>query len=146
MTSAVVDASVAAKWVVEEEHSARAATMLSYDALHAPAHWRAEAANVLWAKVFRGDLTGPDAEERLGVLMRADIIETDIVKLMPDAFAIALTSMVTVYDALYVALAASRHIPFVTADERLIRPPSGPDGCNGAMGGFSRRLTTLSKV
>ena len=125
MTSAVVDASVAAKWVVEEDHSACAALMLSYDALHAPAHWRAEAANVLWAKVFRGDLTGLEAEERLGVLMRADIIETDIAKLMPEAFSIALTSTITVCDALYVALAVSRHIPFVTADERLIRQLEG---------------------
>jgi predicted nucleic acid-binding protein len=73
LKEAVVDASVAVKWVVEEKHSAQATLLLNYDALHAPAHWRAEAANALWAKVFRGDLTAADAEERLLVLNRATV-------------------------------------------------------------------------
>jgi len=61
----VVDASVAAKWLVEEDHSAVAALLLDYDARPAPDHWKAEAVNVLWSKVVRGDLTAADAEERM---------------------------------------------------------------------------------
>ncbi|HVY17565.1 MAG TPA: type II toxin-antitoxin system VapC family toxin [Rhodopila sp.] len=125
MKAAVVDASVAAKWVVEEQHSAEAALLLAYDALYAPDHWRAEAVNVLWSKVFQGDLTEADARERMAVLMRAPIAETPIATLMPRAFEIAVARMVTVYDALYVALAEQRGVPMVTADERLVRRMAG---------------------
>jgi predicted nucleic acid-binding protein len=121
----VIDASVAAKWVVEEDYSANAALLLDYDTLHAPAHWRAEAVNVLWAKVFRGDLTAADAEQRMLVLNRAPVADTTIAGLLPRAFAISVAHSVTVYDSLYVALAEQRDIPLVTADERLIRRLSG---------------------
>ena len=128
MRQAVVDASVAAKWVIAEDHSAQAALLLAFDALHAPGHWRAEAVNVLWSKVMQGDLTGEDAEERMSVLLRAPVIDTPIAALMPRAFAIAVALKVTIYDALYVALAEGRGIPLVTADERLIRRVSGDPG------------------
>ena len=121
MKQVVVDASVAAKWVVEEYHSNRAAQLLSLDARHAPSHWRAEAVNVLWAKVFRGDLTATDADERMSVLLRAPIIDTPIEALMPRTFAISVARTITIYDGLYVALAEKLDIPLVTADQRLIR-------------------------
>jgi len=120
-----VDASVAAKWVVEEDHSARAALLLGYDTLHAPAHWRTEAVNVLWSKVFRGDLTAADAEERMLVLNRAPIVDTPIAGLLPRAFAISVAHSVTIYDSIYIALAEQRDIPLVTADERLVQRLSG---------------------
>jgi predicted nucleic acid-binding protein len=125
MRQAVVDASVAVKWVIEEEHSARAALLLAFDACHAPDQWQAEAVNVLWSKVFHGDLSAADAEERMIVLLRAPVIATPIAGLMPRAFAIAVAHTVTIYDALYVALAEARDIPLVTADERLIRRLAG---------------------
>jgi hypothetical protein len=53
------------------------------------------------------------------------VIATPIADLMPRAFAIAVAHMVTIYDSLYVALAETRDIPLVTADERLIRRLSG---------------------
>jgi len=122
---AVVDASVAVRWVVEEEYSANAALLLDYDTLFAPAHWRAEAANVLWAKVFRGDLGAADAEERMAVLNRAPIMETATAELVPRAFAISVAYAITIYDSLYIALAEQRRILMVTADERLVRRLSG---------------------
>jgi predicted nucleic acid-binding protein len=128
MRQAVVDASVAAKWVIEEEHSAKAALLLDFDVLHAPEHWLAEAINVLWDKVFCGELTAPDAEERMTVLLRAPVTGTPIAGLMPRAFAISAARMVTIYDSLYLALAEKRDIPMVTADERLIRKLSGDAG------------------
>jgi predicted nucleic acid-binding protein len=122
---AVVDASVAVKWVVEEDHSAKATILLAFDTCHAPDHWRAEAVNVLWSKVVRGDLTAADAEERMTVLLRAPVIGTPIADLMARAFAISVARTVTIYDSLYVALAERRDIVMVTADERLIRRLSG---------------------
>jgi len=127
MSQAVVAASVAAKWVIEEEHSAKAALLLDFAVRHAPEHWLAEAINVLWAKVLRGELTAPDAEERT-VLLRAPVTGTPIAGLMPRAFAISAARMVTIYDSLYLALAEKRDIPMVTADERLIRKLSGDAG------------------
>jgi predicted nucleic acid-binding protein len=120
----VVDASVAAKWVVEENDSARAAQLLQYDARYAPDHWQAEAANALWSKVFKGDLTAADAQERLIVLLRAPIIGVPIADLMPRAFAISVANALAIYDSLYCALAEKRNIPLVTADARLIRQMS----------------------
>jgi predicted nucleic acid-binding protein len=124
----VVDASVSAKWVVEEQHSDKAALLLAYDARHAPDHWQAEAVNVLWSKVLSGDLTAVDAEERMTLLLRAPVVGTPIRELIPRAFAISVANMVTIYDALYIALAEKRNIPLVTADERLIRRMSGDVG------------------
>jgi predicted nucleic acid-binding protein len=125
MREVVVDASVSAKWVVEEQHSDKAALLLRCDARYAPDHWQAEAINVLWSKVFRGDLTAADAEERMMLLLRAPVVGTPVAELMPRAFAISVANMVTIYDSLYVALAEKRNIPLVTADERLIRRMSG---------------------
>ena len=121
MKAAVVDASVAAKWVIQEPCSAEAASLLECETLHAPSHWRAEAVNVLWAKVFRGELTASDAEERMVVLMRAPVVDVPISDLMPRALAISIAHSITIYHSLYVALAERRDIPLVTADERLIR-------------------------
>lgn len=125
MSEFVVDASVCVKWVIEDDHSAKATELLQCEARYAPDHWQAEAVNVLWAKVFRGDLTAADAEERMAVLLRAPVRGTPIAGLMPRAFAISLAHSVTVYASLYVALAEKRDIPLVTADERLIRRLSG---------------------
>jgi predicted nucleic acid-binding protein len=117
----VVDASVAAKWVIEEDHSAKAVLLLQCEARHAPDHWLAEAVNVLWSKVFRGDLTAADAQERMSVLLRAPVIGAPVTHLMPRAFAISVAQAVTIYDSLYVALAEKLDFPLVTADESLIR-------------------------
>ena len=125
MKEAVIDASVSVKWVVEEDHSAKATLLLQCQSLHAPDHWQAEAVNVLWARVFKGDLAAADAEERMAVLLRAPIVGTPIATLMPRAFAISVAHMVTIYDSLYVALAEKLNIPLVTADERLVRRLSG---------------------
>jgi predicted nucleic acid-binding protein len=117
----VVDASVAAKWVVEEAHSAKAALLLQCETRHAPDHWLAEAVNVLWSKVFKGDLSAADAQERMSVLLRAPVIGAPVTDLMPRAFAISVVQSVTIYDSLYVALAEKLDVPLVTADESLIR-------------------------
>ena len=121
MKAAVVDASVALKWVIEEAHSDRAILLLTYEALHAPDHWQAEAVNVLWAKLVRGDLSVADAEERMDVLARSPIVGAPISRLMASAFSIAAASRVTIYDSLYAALAQRLEVPLVTADRKLVR-------------------------
>ena len=121
MKAAVIDASVAAKWVIAEEHSNRAATLLDCEQLHAPDHWLAETVNAVWARVFRGELDADDAAERAQVLTRAPIIGATLPGLMPRAFEIATARSVTIYDSLYVALAEKLGLPLVTADRKLVR-------------------------
>jgi predicted nucleic acid-binding protein len=117
----LVDASVAVKWVVEEAHSDAAALLLTYDALHAPDHWQAEAINVLWAKTLRGDLDLAAAEERMTGLMRAPVTGSPLAGLMARAFAISAARQITICDSLYVALAEKLDVPLVTADAKLLR-------------------------
>ncbi|MEA2769709.1 MAG: hypothetical protein QOD93_2671 [Acetobacteraceae bacterium] len=128
MKQVVVDASVSAKWVVEEDHSTKAISLLLCDARHAPDHWQAEAINVLWSKVFKGELTSMDAEERMMLLLRAPVVGAPIAALMARAFAISVANAVTIYDSLYIALAEKLNISLVTADARLIRRMSGDAG------------------
>ena len=131
--------SISAKWVVEEDHSLQAITLLQCGERHAPDHWQAEAVNVLWSKVFKGDLTAADAQDRMAVLLRAPIIGTPLAELMPRAFVISVANAVTIYDSLYLALAEKRNIPLVTADRRLIRRLSG----NAA---FAKRMMWVGEL
>ncbi len=55
MRAAVVDASVAAKGVAQEELTEQANALLAGVALCAPAHWQAEAVNVLWGGSIVGN-------------------------------------------------------------------------------------------
>ena len=50
----VIDASVALKWVIEEDDSETAIALLTQDALAAPDLLVIECGNVLWAKARRG--------------------------------------------------------------------------------------------
>lgn len=63
---AVVDASVAVKWVVEEEFSDAAERLLTMGTtLHAPSHWLAEVLNTITAYcVFKRRITADAAWEK----------------------------------------------------------------------------------
>ena len=63
MDRLVVDASVAIKWVVEEEGSEAAAGLLDGSTLAAPDFLIPECANILWKKVRRGELA-PEGKPR----------------------------------------------------------------------------------
>lgn len=120
MTRAVVDASVAAKWVVPEEFSEQA-SLLKGRALCAPAHWQAEAVNVVWSKVCRRELSAAEAVPRARALMRAPVELVPLSGLMDEALKHSLAHEIAVHDSLYLALAIARDIMFVTADRKLLR-------------------------
>ena len=124
MKSIVVDASVAVKWVVAEDFSDQA-DLLKGSALCAPAHWQAEAVNVLWAKVYRGDLLPAGAIDRARMLMQAPVELVPLSPLMDEALKQSLAHGITIYDSLYLALAVARDIAFVTADRKLLQKLSG---------------------
>jgi predicted nucleic acid-binding protein len=61
VTTLVVDASIAVKWVVEEEGTLHALALLRQAKLIAPELLVAECANILWKKVLRDELSEDEA-------------------------------------------------------------------------------------
>jgi predicted nucleic acid-binding protein len=80
----------------------------------------AEFGNIIWKKVrLLGELT---AEEGKKIITAAQTLPLDYhptTELIADAFEIALNAQRTVYDSLYVALAASQGCQLMTDDRKL---------------------------
>ena len=72
MSDLVIDASVAIKWVIEEDGT-KEALALRRQALAAPDLLVAECANILRKKVRRKELSEPEAAFAAGLLARADV-------------------------------------------------------------------------
>lgn len=116
----IVDASVAVKWVVEEEFS-DAARLLAGEALYAPDLLYIECANILWKKAMKGDLTPSEAARALSELRTSPVKIIVSAPVLERALAMAEVLRHPVYDCVYLALAAEKKMPLVTADERLVR-------------------------
>lgn len=115
----VVDASVALKWFVEEPNSAVAKdVLLSERSLSAPTHMVGEVGRGLLRRRRAGDMSPAEAKTALAVL--PTIVSLELMDALgPLAFEIADRGSVTIYDALYVALAEQGDDVLITADRRL---------------------------
>jgi predicted nucleic acid-binding protein len=116
----VVDASIAAKWFVEEEGREQALQVLDLAERQAPDLIVAEVANVVWKKAVRGQVT--DAQGRAICAALPGYFETLHASdaLAESALAIGLALRHPVYDCLYLACALRLGSRLVTADRRLI--------------------------
>ena len=122
MSVVVVDSSVALKWFLPEAMADRAAELLQGgNSLCAPDLIFPECGNVLSKKIARGELLADDGRAILGGLAGAPIAVVPSKPLTEAALTIGTAHRVTVYDALYVALAAVLDGVLVTADERMVR-------------------------
>ena len=110
----VVDASVAVKWLVEEEGSAAAETLRGAD-LHAPALIPLEIGNVLRTLAASGRIESGAALEAFRLFLPApvDIHDADVATL-ESAMAHALDVRHLIYDCIYLALAEQLSCPLVT--------------------------------
>lgn len=120
----VVDASVVAKWILEEPDSDLATAVLSAVeqaqlALLAPEILAAEIGNLLWKAVWRDRMTTVDAEKRYAAFAQVCPLLIRDSQLAGAALELAMRYHRSVYDCLYVALAEQTPCEFVTADERL---------------------------
>ena len=115
--SVVIDASVALKWVLDEPGK-DAAELLLDEELIAPSLWLLEAANALWRRVRRGEITGEEATERLAELFNAPVTTVPIESDLVAAAELANALNHPVYDCLYLALAIREGAYVVTADSR----------------------------
>jgi predicted nucleic acid-binding protein len=114
----VVDASVAAKWVLPEADS-EAAARLRGARLVAPELLDLECASILWKAARRGELSDDEAFERHQALRDAPVERLPNAALLSLATVAALQLGHPVYDCLYVAAAELTGFPLVTADRRL---------------------------
>ena len=114
----IIDASVAVKWVCDEDGSERAAALLDGRPLAVPALWLIEAANVLWRRVRQGELTAREAEERIALLSAAPVRALEPQDLISSALRLACELDHPVYDCLYLAAAIRCQGQVITGDRR----------------------------
>ena len=116
----VIDASVAIKWYLPEEHSIHAARLpLLAVSLHCPDLLFAETGNILWKYVLRSECSHGKAVAILKELQALSMKVWDTSQLAVEAFNIACRTKRTFYDSLYVALAVRIDCRLVTADLKL---------------------------
>jgi predicted nucleic acid-binding protein len=87
----------------------------------APAHWEAELTNVVWTAVRAGVLSAADGPVRLGLTRRLGIESIATATLCQGALLRAIESGVSVYDTLFVELAARAACPLVTFDNAVLK-------------------------
>jgi len=120
VTRLVIDASVAVKWVVTEDGTDEAVSLLSGQRLSAPDLLVAECANILWKKVRRDELTAEEAMVAARIIQRADVELHPMRALMEPAAQLAIDLDHPAYDCVYLALAMAHGWQFVTADTRFL--------------------------
>ena len=117
----VVDASVAVKWLVEEEHSDAADRLLDGNhELFAPRLMASEVGNALWRKVRMGELERSRAGALAAAISEMAVRWTEDEEVGPDAVRLSLALDRPVYDCVYLALAHRLGATLVTADIRFV--------------------------
>jgi predicted nucleic acid-binding protein len=115
----VVDASVAALWVLEQDGSARAGALRNESGLIAPSLIAAEIGSAIWKAIRRGAVTRADAL----VAMEAALLPFEALfpteQLRSRALALAIELEHPIYDCFYLALAEREKLELVTADGKL---------------------------
>jgi len=116
----ILDASVAAKWFTEEENAEEALSLLGGGtALHAPDYFWLEMDSIFCKWIRRGVISADDAKLSRETLRQVPIQEHPFAPLQDSAYTIASQTGQSIYDCLYVALAALLKGKMVTADRRL---------------------------
>ncbi len=117
----IVDASVAAKWVLPEPDSDRAVTLRASDTdIIAPSLVIAELGNAIWKSTMRGDINAANAQQALKIAIAHYHRLLPVEDLMMTALSFATDLRHPIYDCFYLALAEREAATLITADERLL--------------------------
>jgi predicted nucleic acid-binding protein len=119
VTSLVIDASVATKWVLNEPDSPAARRLVRQAQLLAPDLLWAEIGSLLWRRHRQGELAVAEAREMMLDLRALPIESHGLYALLPLALEIGMAINHSIYDCIYLALADREDCRFVTADRRL---------------------------
>jgi predicted nucleic acid-binding protein len=121
MTSLIVDASVAVKWLAAEPLQAEARALADLDdQLMAPDIVVAEVGNALWKRCRRGEIS------TRGAIRAVDALPNAFDRLFPsrplsaEAMRLSIALDHPIYDCFYLALAQQIDAPIITADRRLL--------------------------
>ena len=113
----VVDASVAAKWLVLEAGSDHAARLLDGSRmLAAPDFMLLEVDNLVCKLIRRGAVSAVEAAEMRGVLRTVPVSYYPFGLVLEAGYALATRTRRSLYDCLYLALAVALDGQLVTAD------------------------------
>jgi predicted nucleic acid-binding protein len=114
------------KWFLPEIHSEDALRYLDPDLERdAPELLLAEASNILWKKVTRGELTAAEADIVAESLEQADVNIHRMGSLFAPALRLAIATGRSAYDCTYLALSETLSTRLVTADRRLYNALQG---------------------
>ena len=117
----VVDASVAVKWLVVEEDSADARSLIiDGEELHSPRLLVSEVANAVWRKVRLGEVARGAAGPLLAAMPDMPVRWHADETICADAIRLAIAYDRPVYDLMYLALAQRLGARVITADQRLV--------------------------
>jgi len=123
----VVDASVAIKLFINEPFSDQAEALFGIleadppGQLYVPDLFFIECTNILWKHIKRFGYPEDKAREDLAALKGLSLNDIATIDLVEDALGLTVSNDITAYDGCYVALAKQLNIPFVSADEKLVR-------------------------
>ncbi|MBB5517513.1 type II toxin-antitoxin system VapC family toxin [Amphiplicatus metriothermophilus] len=126
MTSAVVDASVAVKWLVRQNLSEEAYLALERYELIAPSLILVEIGNALWKYHEAGQASREKLRAAMAGIEAMYFLSTPIdEKLTTAALEIAADIAHPLHDCYYLALSRAAGAPLITADKRLERAAAG---------------------
>jgi predicted nucleic acid-binding protein len=115
----VVDASALSAFLLREEGWRNLAGYFANAV--APDHVIIEVANAIWRATRTGVLSDEESKKAFSLLLRMvgrNLVLEPELEYLDGAFTLSITYGITVYDALYVALALERNLPLLTLDEK----------------------------
>ncbi len=126
MSAFVLDCSIAAAWLFEDEARPETDNLLEQlidNSASVPSLWHLEIGNVLLQAERRGRITTSQISTRLELIASLPITtdtETDS-RAFREIMTLARTQSLTTYDAAYLELAIRQGIPLATQDKALVR-------------------------
>jgi predicted nucleic acid-binding protein len=120
----IIDASVAFKWLVEEDDSSVAIALLADGNLVAPNLILAEVGNALWKRIARGEMDDPAGAAAVLDQLPEMLTLTNDGELAGRALEMACEMRHPIYDCFYLAESERRGESLITADQRFLREVS----------------------
>lgn len=122
----VLDASVAVSWFLPDEPDPYPTHVLEKfpeDQAQVPSIWASELANVLLMAERRKRLTSTETASVLARLQHLpiEVVSLEVDVILAQVLPLAREHRLSVYDAVYLALAIREQIPLATLDQDLIR-------------------------